>query len=108
MANGGKFGPVIGRVAVLAVLLALVGCGTESERVIEPGELSRGVSEALTSAGKQHDDVQCPDSVRAQIAESVKCTMAADGKRYEVTVVIKDVQGDQATYDVDVAPQPLP
>jgi hypothetical protein len=100
---------VIGRVAVTwLVALALTGCDSGSERVIQPDELARGVSAALDRAGKPHDDVQCPESVRAQIAESVTCTMVVGDERFEVTVVIRDVQGDQATYDVDVALEPLP
>lgn len=88
--------------------LSLCACGTGSERVIAPDELQRGVSAALQKAGRQHESVSCPEGVQAQVAESTDCTMSSGGQRFAVQVVVTAVDGDKASYDVDVAAQPLP
>lgn len=88
--------------------MSLSACGTGSERVIAPDELQRGVSAALLQAGRQHESVNCPEGVKAQAAESTDCTMSAGGARFAVQVVVTAVDGDKASYDVDVAPEPLP
>lgn len=75
--------------------------------MIAPDELERGVSKALDDSNQKHDSVSCPEGVTAQVAESATCTMTVGPVRYSVTVLVRSVEGDQATYDVEVAPQPL-
>lgn len=89
-------------------LLAVASCGTTTEKVIGSAELERGVSASLEQAGRPHERISCPDQVKAQAAESTECTMTANGMRYRITVIVKSVEGEQASYDVDVHPQPLP
>lgn len=98
------------RFGVVAAVLALgaVGCSSEDERVLPPEELQRGVSAALNDINRKHESVSCPDGVKAQVAESATCTMTSGGARFRLTVIVKSVAGDQASYDVEVDPTPLP
>lgn len=91
----------------LAVGLALVVVGCGSEQVISSEELEWGVHEALVNANRKPEQVTCEGAVKAQAAESTTCVMTAAGADYEVTVVVMSVDGDRATYDIDVAGEPI-
>lgn len=90
----------------VGVALALVVCGCGSEQVISKEELETGVNEALVEANRRPEKVTCEGAVKAQAAESISCVMTAGGADYEVTVVVMSVDGDKATYDIDVAGEP--
>lgn len=94
-------------VAVGLLAVGLTACGTP-DRELTPEELQRGVSDTLRQAGRAHESVRCDEAVRAQAAESTTCTMTSSGRRFKVTVIVQEVTGDQATYEVEVDPEPLP
>lgn len=102
------FGAVVRYSLAVGVLaLSLTACGTP-DRELTPEELQRGVSDALRQAGRAHESVRCSEAVKAQAAESTTCTMTSSGRRFKVTVIVQEVTGDKANYEVEVDPEALP
>jgi hypothetical protein len=91
---------------VLAPLLLVpAACGTS---VLEAGKVADGAEKAFEEQVGVRPDVACPDDLKAEVGAKAHCTANAPGDptRYGVTVTVTEVDGDDATYAVEVDDQP--
>jgi hypothetical protein len=94
------------RLVVLAPLLLVpAACGTS---VLEAGKVADGAEKAFEEQVGVRPDVACPDDLKAEVGAKAHCTANAPGDptRYGVTVTVTEVNGDDATYAVEVDDQP--
>lgn len=93
--------------AVAALSVALSACA--GDKVINKAELQTKAEAALTASvnnGEQSPPITCPGSLKAKVGEATTCTIEIVGKTYDVSVVIKSLDGDIANFDVEVATEP--
>ena len=50
----------------------------------------------------------CPGPIDARVGAETMCFMTIKGERYDVHVVITEVDGAKVEFDVDIADQPRP
>jgi Domain of unknown function (DUF4333) len=92
-----------------ATFLMIVLSSCSGDKVINKAELQTKAEAALTSSvnnGEQSPPITCPGSLKAKVGETTTCTMEIVGKTYDVSVVIKSLEGDIANFDVEVATEP--
>lgn len=89
--------------ALLAVALA-AGCSASvGSKEVKKDEVAKQASAALgKQVGREPDDVTCEDDLKAEVGETVRCELTADGKKYGVTVTAKSVDGDKVNMDFKV------
>jgi Domain of unknown function (DUF4333) len=91
---------------VPALLLGLSACGTAT---LSADEVATGAEDALEAEVGQRPDVTCPEDLEAEVGAEMRCTLTAEGLEgeYGVTVRISEVEGETASFDVQVddAPQ---
>jgi hypothetical protein len=92
--------------AVPLLALGLAGCGSD---VLSVRTVEDGVADALEEQVDFRPEVTCPDDLEAEVGASPRCTVAAPGDpvEYGVTVTVSSVEGDGASFDVEVDDQPL-
>jgi hypothetical protein len=90
-------GVVIGLVAVAGVVLAVLGFFSGS---VARADVAAGISTQLGGRGVTAASVDCPQDLRAEVGESVRCTYTVDGKPVGVTARVTTLQGDQAVFDI--------
>jgi Domain of unknown function (DUF4333) len=90
---------------VVAVLLALAGCGSQ----VAARDVAEAVADAVQPRLGERPDVSCPDDVPAKVGARTRCTLAAEGLdgRYGVTVTVATVEDGHARFDVEVDTEPL-
>ena len=91
--------------AVPVLLLGLSACGSGA---LSAEEVATGAEDALEQEVGIRPDVTCPDDLEAEVGAEMRCTLTAEGVdgEYGVTVVITDVEGDTANFDVQVDEEP--
>ena len=82
-----------GVVGVLALVLALVGCGG----VVTNDSLEEQVKSRFAA-----DTVNCPVDLRREVGQSTVCTATRDDETFDVRVTVTAVRGDRAD-DVDLS-----
>ena len=89
--------------AAMALVLVVVGCGA-GEKVLPKEDVEKGSRDALTKAvGKAPQSVSCPEDLDAKVGASERCTLTDDqGNKLGMTVSVKAVKDDNATYEVTV------
>jgi hypothetical protein len=90
---------------VLPVLVLAAGCGTGT---VSKGDVAKAAEDSLEQQVGQRPDVACPDDLEAKVGAKTRCTLTADGLdgKYGVTVTVTKVDGDQASFDVQVDSEP--
>jgi hypothetical protein len=87
---------------VTAFVLVAAGCSA-GEKILPKEDVEAGAKEALTkSVGQEPDSVSCPDDLDAKVGASERCTLTSGGDTLGMTVTVKSVDGDNATYEVEV------
>ncbi|WP_448626050.1 DUF4333 domain-containing protein [Geodermatophilus sp. URMC 64] len=91
--------------AVPAVLVGLAGCGTAT---VTADDVATAAEDTLEEQVGARPDVTCPDDLEAKVGATARCTLTADGLdgEYGVTVTVTKVEGDTASFDVQVDQQP--
>lgn len=88
-------------------VLAVVGCS--SQRVVKRGELESGVKSKLEAvAHAKAKSVTCPDTLKAKVNATTRCTLKAmDGSKIGVTVTVTSINGGRVTYTAKADPTPM-
>ncbi|MFF1919450.1 DUF4333 domain-containing protein [Streptomyces sp. NPDC058221] len=91
----------------MTVLFA-VGCSASvGSKVVKKDEVEKQASAALSKkVGRDPDSVSCKDDLKAEVGETVRCTLTAGGTKLGMTATAKSVDGDNVKMDfkVDDAP----
>lgn len=91
----------------LAVLCA-AGCSVSAgSKAVSKEEVAKQAKAGLSKeVGREPDAVTCEHDLKAEVGETVRCTLTADGKKQGMTVTAKSVDGDNVKMDfkVDDAP----
>jgi hypothetical protein len=97
--------PLILLTVVPAVLLGLSGCGGGS---VKAGDVATQAEDALEKQVGARPDITCPNDLEAKVGATTRCSLTAEGLdgTYGVTVKVTKVQGDQASFDVQVDQKP--
>ncbi|MGH3518562.1 MAG: DUF4333 domain-containing protein [Haloechinothrix sp.] len=97
-------------VAIVALAgVTLSGCGPSVQGTIPADQLEQGIIDALKAADRpEPDEVECPDAVKAEMAEETTCVMTLEGQRYHVAVVVTTIRDDgTAEYDIEIDEKPM-
>lgn len=92
----------------LAVLFA-TGCSASvgGSKAVSKDEVAEQASSALgKKVGREPDDVTCEDDLKAEVGETVRCELTADGKQYGVTVTATSVVKGNVKMDFKVDDTP--
>jgi hypothetical protein len=95
------------RLVVLVPLLlcGVAGCGTD---VLRADRVADGAEKALEQQVGVRPEVTCQEDLEAKVGAKGRCTVSAPGDptKYGATVTVTEVDGSDATYDVQVDEQP--
>jgi hypothetical protein len=97
---------VIRRAAVvLPVLLLAAGCGAGT---VAKGDVAAAVADQVETQVGSRPTVSCPEDLEAKVGATTRCTLTLEGAdgRYGVTAKVTKVDGDQATFDIQVDAEP--
>ena len=50
--------------------------------------------------------MECPDDLDAQVGATLTCVLTHQGESYDVDVTVTAVEGDNVSFDIEVAGQP--
>lgn len=89
----------------VAGILLLAGCGN----AVPQSEVEETTAASLEGLIGERPDVDCPDSLEAEVGTEMTCIVALDGEaeEYEVYLTVTDVIDDEAHFDIQVAEEPL-
>lgn len=100
------------RVAFPATVLAaaaLAGCAASLHPTAREAAVEQSVTERLTElVGQRPDGVDCPGDLDGVVGATMVCLLTDSGRSYPVTLRVTGVEGDQVTFDFQVAERPLP
>ena len=90
------------RVTLLAI--ALAGCNatvTVGAPTVSAAEIE---TQAQTEFSEQFpvDSVDCPEDLDAEVGATTKCVLVSEGKSFEMTATITEVQGEDANFDLEL------
>ncbi len=88
--------------AISASLLAGCGEGEVAKADIE----QQAMKQLSASVGKESPPITCPGGLKAKVGTKLVCSMPIDGKQYDVTVTVNEVDGTNVKYGVEVADKP--
>lgn len=63
-------------------------------------------SQLAAQIGETPDSVECPDDLDAQVGATMTCVLTHAGTSYDVNVSVTAVEGDNVSFDIQVADQP--
>jgi hypothetical protein len=94
------------RMLVVAPIL-LAACS--STAVLTADTVATSAEDALENQIGVRPSITCPDDVEAEVGAKARCTLTGgdDPTEYGVTVTVTSVEGDNATFDVEVDQEPL-
>lgn len=88
-------------VAFVVLVVAMAACS--GEKVLDEAEVEEGAKQALTeTVGQEPDSIDCPDDLKAEVGATMRCELTAGSDTLGVTVTVTSIDGDNATYDVEV------
>ncbi|TFV87136.1 DUF4333 domain-containing protein [Blastococcus sp. CT_GayMR16] len=98
--------------AVLPFLLAgLAACSASvgSTSTLSADEVASSAEDALEEQIGVRPTISCPEDLEAKVGEEARCTLTGgdDPTEYGVTVRVTSVDGNDATFDVEVDEEPL-
>jgi len=93
--------------AIPFLLAGLVACS--STPVLEADTVASSAEDALEEQIGVRPSITCPDDVDAKVGEEIRCTLTGgdDPTKYGVTVTVTSVEGNNATFDVEVDEKPM-
>ena len=91
------------RKMVVFVVLVMAMAACSGEKVLDEAEVEEGAKQALTeTVGQEPDSIDCPDDLKAEVGATMRCELTAGSDTLGVTVTVTSIDGDNATYDVEV------
>ncbi|MQY28101.1 DUF4333 domain-containing protein [Nocardia aurantia] len=89
------------------LLTACSGSVSVGTRSVDKNEVAAQISGKLEQqVGQKPDSVTCPQNLPARTGATLVCTLDDQGTKYDVTVTVTSVDGDQAKFDIQVADTP--
>lgn len=89
---------------LLTTSALLAGC---SDAEVAKADLEQSAMKQLSATvGKQSPPITCPTGLKAKLGTKVVCSMPINGKPYDVTVTVTQVEGTNIKYGVEVADKP--
>nr|WP_246324299.1 DUF4333 domain-containing protein [Petropleomorpha daqingensis] len=81
------------------------GCGAGT---VAKGDVAAAVAHQVESQVGSRPKVTCPDDLQAKVGATTRCTLTLEGVdgTYGVTAKVTKVDGDQASFDIQVDAQP--
>ena len=91
--------------AVPALVLGLAACGTPT---LTTDTLEKAAEDAFREKFGQGLDVACPDTLRAEVGATTRCTLSPEGldQEYGITVTVRSVEGGTTHFDVALDSKP--
>jgi len=97
------------RAATLLFVFTLGACGDtckSRDREITQRDLELMVWQQLKEKGKFTPTVYCTGPIDARVGEKITCYMMINYEKYDVKVVISNIEGSQVELDIEVADTP--
>ena len=86
--------------AVAALALTASACG---EEVVSKDEVQDEVSNLIQQqAGAKPKSVDCPEDLKAEKGEKMRCKVTAGGQDVNADVTVTSVDGDKANFSVEI------
>ena len=86
--------------AVAALALGASACG---EEVVSQDEVESEVSSLIAQqVGEKPKSVDCPEDLKAEKGEKIRCKVSAGGQDVNAEVTVTSVDGDKANFSVEV------
>ncbi|GAB3885807.1 DUF4333 domain-containing protein [Kibdelosporangium lantanae] len=86
------------RVLVVLSLVAVAGCGSNRQMVLDGKTVEQGVTTVLVEKYEiDASDVRCPDNEEIKVGNMFDCSVKVSGQPKKVTLTIQD---DKGTYDI--------
>ncbi|HEY4630897.1 MAG TPA: DUF4333 domain-containing protein, partial [Blastococcus sp.] len=95
------------QLAIVPVLLVgLSACGGTA--TLSSDEVATKAEDALEKQVGTRPDISCPEDVKAEVGATTRCTLTAgdDPTEYGVSIKVKEVDGSNAKFDIQVDDQP--
>ena len=86
--------------AVAALGLTASACG---EEVVSKDEVQDELARLIEQqAGEKPKSVDCPEDLKAEKGEKMKCKVSAGGQDVNAEVTVTSVDGDKANFSVEI------
>ena len=94
---------------LVATPILLGGLAACSSAVLTADTVAASAEDALEKQIGVRPTITCPDDVEAEVGVTARCTLTGgdDPTEYGVTVTVTSVEGDNATFDVEVDQEPM-
>ena len=83
---------------VFAIILAFGLAGCQSS--VSADDVETQISQQLAGAGLAADEVNCPDSLPAEVGAEMVCTAVTDGEETQYKVVVTKVEDNVVNFDI--------
>jgi Domain of unknown function (DUF4333) len=91
------------KIVMSIVVLVLAATACSGGKVLDEAEVEEGAKQALTeTVGQEPDSIDCPDDLEAEVGATMRCELTEGNDTLGVTVTVTSIDGDNATYDVEV------
>jgi hypothetical protein len=89
----------------LPAALGLAGCGADTLRA---EDVARAAEDAFEEESGFRFPITCPEDLAAEVGAETRCVLTREdlGEEYGVSVRVRSVDGDTATFDVEVDHRP--
>ena len=85
---------------VAALALTAGACG---EEVVSKDEVQEEVSLLIQQqAGEKPKSVDCPEDLKAEEGEKIKCKVSVGGQDVNAEVTVTSIDGEQANFSVEI------
>jgi hypothetical protein len=87
------------------LLSGLASCGAGA---LSADEIATKAEDALEDQVGARPEITCPDDLAAEVGAKTECTLTSGGDptEYGVKITVTEVDGDNATFDVQVDEEP--
>jgi hypothetical protein len=91
------------------LLAGLTACAFSSNSVLPADTVAASAEDALEKQIGVRPSITCPDDVEKKVGAEARCTLTGgdDPTEYGVTVTVTSVDGEDASFDVQVDDQPM-
>jgi hypothetical protein len=84
--------------AALLLVGTLSGCGGGA---VEASEVERTAEEQFSQQFPV-ESVDCPEDLPAEVGETTVCTLVSEGRSFEMTATVTEVDDDDASFDLEL------
>lgn len=85
--------------AAILLALGLAGC----QASVSADDVEEQIERQLSIAGMTPEEVECPDSLPAEVGAEMVCTATIDGEATDFKVTVTSVEDNTVHFDIDLA-----